>query len=58
MRNGAHVISILTTCRGRERPGDQMWLAGEGFEREEKELKRERILVRGGIFTTSVFSRD
>lgn len=41
---GSHLspISILTTCRGRERPEDQMWLAGEGFEREEKELKREK----------------
>lgn len=36
-------ISILTTCRGRERPGDQIWLAGEGFEKEEKAFeKRER----------------
>lgn len=52
-------ISILTTCRGRERPGYQMWLAGEGFEKEEKEIeKTERILVRGGIFTRSTISRD
>lgn len=52
-------IIILTTCRGRERPGGQIWLAGEGFERKEREIeKRERILVRGGIFMKSTISRD
>lgn len=43
-------IITLTTFRGRGRPGGQNWLAGEGFERKEKEIeKRERILVEGGI---------
>ena len=34
-----NTIFILTTCRGRQGPGGQIWLAGGGFEREEKEIE-------------------
>lgn len=33
-------VRILTTCRGRERPGDQIWLAEDGFEKEGKRLRK------------------
>lgn len=33
---------ILTTFKGRERPEDQMWKAGKGYEIKGKDLKWEK----------------
>lgn len=62
MRNTACVrtINILTTCRGRERPGYQLWLAGEGFEREQNQWEKEKeegYLLEEGHSLKSVVER-
>lgn len=50
-------VRILTTCRGRVRPGDQIWLAEDGFEKEGKRLRKERILIREGLLSKTTISR-